>query len=208
MKAIKLRRLSLAIASALGLAGAAQAQVVINDTLTGGHSLFNWKALGGACLTAGDNSNTPSDNTQYTPSTASLTIPACSGLSYYSGKTLVGGVTGALPDASGLGALRLTNGDTTTGSNGNSQAGAVVSNFTFPSNQGLQVTWTSVTYGGNAYNNGHASTNPDGSAYNNLSGADGISFFLSDGGTPATSTTPDKTIAPTVGAVGGSLGYS
>ena len=202
MKAINLRRLSLAIVSALCLSGAAQAQVVINDTLTGGHSLFNWKALGGACLTAGDGSNTPSDGTQYTPSTAALTIPACSGLPYYKSSTLVGGMTGTLPDAAGQGALRLTNGDTTTGTNGNNESGAVVSNFTFPTNSGLQVTWTSVTYGGNAYKNSHSATNSDNSAYNNLSGADGISFFLSDGGTT------DKPIAPTVGGIGGSLGYS
>lgn len=202
MKAINLRRLSLTIVSALCLSGAAQAQVVINDTLTGGHSLFNWQALNGACLTAGDGSNTPSDGTQYTPSTPSLTIPACSGLPYYKNLTLVGGATGLLPDASGQGALRLTNGDTTTGTNGNNQTGAVVSNFTFPTNEGLQVTWTSVTYGGNAYQNNHSSKNSDGSAYNNLSGADGISFFLSDGGTTA------NPVAPTVGALGGSLGYS
>ncbi len=171
----------------------AQAQLVINDTLTGGHSLFNWVALNGACLTAGDNSLTPSDGTQYTPATASLTIPACrvgsTNLAYYSGKTLVGGTTGTLPDASGFGALRLTNGDTTTGTNGNQQTGAVVSNFTFPTNEGVQVTWTSVTYGGNAYKNGGGV----------LSGADGMTFYLTDGSQPATTA---------VGGSGGSLGYS
>ncbi len=195
MKTFKLDRLSLllAMASALGFTSAVHAQVVINDTLTGTSSSYDWAALNGACLTAG---------TSFTTSK----IPACrvggSNLSYYSGKTLVGGATGTLPDADGYGALRLTNGDTTTGSNGNNQTGAVVSNFTFPTTEGLQVTWTSVTYGGNAYQNNHGNTNSDGSAYNNLSGADGISFFLSDGGT---TTTP---IAPTVGALGGSLGYS
>jgi len=204
MKVFKLGRLSLAMASAFGFAGVAHGQVVINDTLTGGHSLFNWKALNGACLTAGDNSLTPSDGTQLTPSTSALTIPKCSGLSYYTNasSTLIGGVAGKLPDPTGQGALRLTNGDTGTGSNGNNQTGAVVSNFTFPTTEGLQVTWTSVTYGGNAYQNNHGSTNADGSAYNNKSGADGISFFLSDGGTTS------SPVAPTVGALGGSLGYS
>jgi type IV pilus assembly protein PilY1 len=198
MKAFKLDRLSLllAMASALGFTSAVHAQVVINDTLTGASSSYDWAALNGACLTAG---------TSFTISSNSK-IPACrvgtTNLSYYSGKTLVGGATGTLPDADGQGALRLTNGDTTTGSNGNNQTGAVVSNFTFPTNEGLQVTWTSVTYGGNAYPNNHGSTNSDGTAYDNLSGADGISFFLSDGGTTA------KPIAPTVGALGGSLGYS
>jgi type IV pilus assembly protein PilY1 len=144
------------------------AQLVISDTLTGASSSYNWQALNGACLTAGNNTGT---------------IPACSNLAYYSGKVLVGGVSGRLPDPVGQGALRLTNGDTQYGgSNGDNQTGAVVSNFTFPSNQGLQVTFTTVTYGGDG---------------NNGTGADGISFFLADGSQPAT-----------VGALGGSLGYS
>jgi len=162
--------LAVAALAALGLPSKqAFAQLVISDTLTGGHSSYSWVPLGGACLTAGDGTGT---------------IPACVGNSYYTSRnsTLVGGTSGRLPDAAGFGALRLTNGDTTTGTNGNNESGAVVSNFTFPTNEGIQVTWTSVTYGGNNYN-GH--------------GADGISFFLSDGAQ-----------APTVGAIGGSLGYS
>jgi type IV pilus assembly protein PilY1 len=168
MKLPNRTRLSLAIASALGLHGVAHAQLIINDTLTGASSSYDWVSLNGACLTAGNNTGS---------------IPACSGLAYYSGKTLVGGTTGRLPDVAGQGALRLTNGDTTSGgSNGDNQTGAVVSNFTFPTNEGIQVTWTSVTYGGDNLNN---------------TGADGISFFLSDGSQ-----------SPTVGALGGSLGYS
>ncbi|KHK56147.1 pilus assembly protein PilY [Ralstonia sp. A12] len=160
------------LATAAVLPGVSHAQIVISDTLTGTSSSYNWQALNGACLTAGNNTGT---------------IPACSGLSYYSGKTQVGGTTGRLPDQPGSGALRLTNGDTGAGTNGNSQTGAVVSNFTFPTNQGLQVTFTTVTYGGNAYKNANGVK----------SGADGISFFLADGSKPAT-----------VGALGGSLGYS
>jgi type IV pilus assembly protein PilY1 len=144
-----------------------QSQLVISDTLTGAASNYDWQALNGACLTAGNNTGN---------------IPACVGLPYYAGKTQVGGITGRLPDAVGEGALRLTNGDTTNGSNGDYQTGAVVSNFTFPSNQGLQVTFTTVTYGGDNFNN---------------TGADGISFFLADGTQPVS-----------VGALGGSLGYS
>jgi len=152
----------------LGAATPAWAQLVINDTLTGASSSYQWKSLNGACLTAGDGTGS---------------IPACAGLPYYSGKTLVGGTTGRLPDVVGKGALRLTNGDTTlNGSNGDNQTGAVVSNFTFPTNEGLQVTFSTVTYGGDG---------------NNGTGADGISFFLSDGSQD-----------PTVGALGGSLGYS
>ena len=166
-------RLPLAVAVGLGLHGiAAHAQLIINDTLTDASSGYDWFLPGttttnAACLTAGDGTGT---------------IPKCVGKAAYSGKTLVGGTTGRLPDLNHAGALRLSNGDTTTGTNGNNQTGAIVSNFTFPTNEGIQVTWTSVSYGGNNYSG---------------TGADGLVFFLSDG-----------TKSPTIGAFGGSLGYS
>lgn len=177
----KIRQIALVATAAL-LPGMARAQLVISETLTGTSASQQWTSLNGACLTAGT-------NPVYDASTN--TIPGCTGLSYYKGKTLVGGVNGTLttqPDPSGQGALRLTNGDTLqNGSNGNDSNGAVVSNFTFPTNQGVQVTFTTVTYGGNGYGNGRGQA----------SGADGIGFFLSDGTQP-----------PTVGGLGGSLGYS
>jgi len=80
-------------------------------------------------------------------------------------------------DTVGNGALRLTP------ASGNS-FGNIVSNFSFPSNQGLQVTFTTYTYGGDK----------GGTAKN---GADGIGFFLMDG-----------SVAANIGATGGSLGYS
>lgn len=66
---------TLLLATAAALPGVSRAQLVISDTLTGAASSYDWKALNGACLTAGNNTGS---------------IPACSGLSYYSGKTLVG----------------------------------------------------------------------------------------------------------------------
>lgn len=150
-----LRPVALSIAALWPMA--ASTQLVISDTLTGATSSYEWRSLGGACLTAGT----------YSAASASATrIPGCNGLPYYSGKVQVGGVAGRLPDPVGQGALRLTNGDTTRdGSNGTNQSGTVVSDFPFPSTQGLQVTFTSVTYGGNNY---------DGK------GADGLAFFLMD----------------------------
>ncbi len=151
-----------------GLNKSAYAQEVINDTLTGAYSNFKWASLNGACLTAGNNTGS---------------IPACVGLKYYENATQVGGTTGRLPDAVGKGALRLTNGDfKVDGNNGDYKTGAVVSDFTFASNKGIQVTFTTVTYGGDNLS-GH--------------GADGISFFLMDGAN-----------SPSVGGLGGSLGYS
>jgi len=177
------KNLRLALLAAVAvLPGVSHAQQVISDTLTGTASSYPWMSLNGACLTAGT-------NPVYDPNTN--TIPACTGSSYYSGKTLVGGANGTLtqqPDSAGQGALRLTNGDTLlNGSNGNDNNGAVVSNFTFPTTKGVQVTFTTVTYGGNGYTNNKSAA----------SGADGIGFFLSDGAQPAT-----------VGGLGGSLGYS
>ncbi|MDA3912740.1 hypothetical protein, partial [Oleiagrimonas sp.] len=82
-------------------------------------------------------------------------------------------------DSVGNGALRLTPAQ-------NDQTGAILSDFSFPSSQGMQVTFTTYTYGGNYGGTAH-------------DGADGISFFLTDGSKPL----PD-----TAGALGGSLGYS
>ncbi len=81
----------------------------------------------------------------------------------------------SLQDTVGSGALRLTSAAT-------DQRGAIVSNWTFPSNQGIQVTFTTYTYGGNNYGG---------------TGADGIGFYLMDGAN-----------SPNIGAYGGSLGYS
>ena len=158
----------LTLTACLLLPFAGHAQQVISDTLNGVSAVNSWKSFNGACLTAGNNTGS---------------IPACVGLPYYSGKTLVGGASGKLPDAVGQGALRLTNGDTIlNGSNGTNQTGAIVSTVPFPSSQGVQVTFSTVTYGGNGAN---------------TTGADGMTFFLAD-----------ALQAPSVGALGGSLGYS
>ena len=86
-------------------------------------------------------------------------------------------------DTAGSGALRLTPAST-------SQHGAIVSDYTFPSNQGLQVTFTTYSYGGNSA--GPASD-----------GADGMSFFLMDGSVPTS-----LGGSTNLGSWGGSLGYS
>jgi type IV pilus assembly protein PilY1 len=144
---------------------AAWPQLLIQDNFTGASSAFNWQTFNGACLTAGDNTGN---------------IPACFGLSYFGGEQLVGGTSGLLPDAAGSGALRFTNGRP----GGYSQSGAIVSNFTFPTGQGLHVTFTTATYRGDSGGAGG-------------DGADGISFYLMDGAKPAG-----------IGAFGGSLAYT
>lgn len=124
-----------------------------------------------AQTTYSDNFSGASSNLNWIPlSTACLTagsgagsIPACA----------------SPKDAVGSGALRLT-------SALNNQTGAILSDFTFPLSQGMQVTFTTYTYGGDS----------GGTARN---GADGITFMLADG----TAAKPTTT-----GGEGGSMGYS
>ena len=144
----------------LALPLSAMAAAPITDDFRGASATLSWTATNGACLTAGNNTGS---------------IPACDGLAYYSGQTQVG-LTGNT-DPVGQGALRFTNGYPYYHQNG-----AIILNQTFPSNQGIQVTFVSYTYGGDN-SGGH--------------GADGIGFYILNG-----------TQSPNIGAWGGSLGYS
>ena len=160
------------------------AQTTVSANFTGasvtGTNGNSWTPYLGACLTAGDNAGA---------------IPACVGSSYYgTGQNWVGGYNGTLPDPVGEGALRFTNGTAPGASssfdNGYNQAGGIISNFTLPTNNGVKITFTAVSYAGNSY---------DSSSHD---GADGISFFLLNGATKAPYDGEFD-----VGAFGGSLGY-
>ena len=174
MKILNLVRIGAVALLATVLVQPAQAQLTVSDTLNSTKATNTWTSLNGACLTAGSKALS-----------AGSSIPGCTDLAYYSGTTQVGGINGTLasPDPDGQGALRLTNG----GSGGTNKTGSVVSTVPFPTNQGVQLTFSTVTYGGNGYSNGASIA----------SGADGLVFFLIDG-----------TVTPTIGAFGGSLGYS
>ena len=151
---------------ALAVATQVAAQVLVQDDFTLANDTNSWKTFNGACLTAGDGTGS---------------IPKCTGLPYYGAEALVGGNSGTLPDPVGFGALRFTNGQP----GGYNQAGGIISNFTFPTGAGLQVTFKTVTYRGNSGGSGG-------------DGADGIGFFLMNGSYPPYDT----------GAFGGSLGYT
>ena len=155
----------ISLAAGLLFACSASAFTTYTDNFSGTASKLSWLALNDACLTAG------------TAAKSAGVIPGCS-------TTLIMPIGSTIPviassDAAGSGALRLTPAS-------NNQTGAILSNFTFPLSQGLQVTFTTYTYGGNS----------GGQAKN---GADGISFMLTDGSKPAPTT---------AGGLGGSLGYS
>ena len=152
-------RLCLALAGVLVAASASAA--TYTDNFKGGHAQLNWTALNDACLTAGDGTGS---------------IPACSGVTWMNSQnyTIPSDQTTA-----GQGALLLTPPK-------NNQTGAILSAFApFPLSQGIQITFTTYTYGGDS-----GGTAKD--------GADGIVFFLTDG----------TKAAPTqAGAEGGSMGY-
>ena len=155
--------LALIFIAAIGMTDAEAAPTIV-DNFTGASANLPWKAFNGACLTAGDGTGS---------------IPACKGLPYYGNQVQTGLVNNQ--DQPGSGALRFTNGC----ANGNcyyGQNGAIISVNPFPSDQGIQVTFTTYTYGGDNQG-GH--------------GADGIGFYLLNG---------DQT--PNIGSWGGSLGYS
>jgi type IV pilus assembly protein PilY1 len=143
---------------------AANAATTYKENFSSTTTNNQWLALNDACLTASS------------AAAGSGVIPGCT-VTLQNGST-TNYVIGAA-DADKSGALRLTPGT-------NSQTGAILSNFTFPMSQGLQVTFTTYTYGGDK----------GGTAKN---GADGITFMLTDG----TVTSPTTT-----GGEGGSMGYS
>jgi type IV pilus assembly protein PilY1 len=174
--------LSIALLAGALCAPAARAQVVISENFTDAATNNPWIPFLGACLTAGNNTGT---------------VPACmtnstTPMSYYSNQVAVGsnsplrgGYTGNLPDPVGYGALRFTNANTAGTNNGFNEAGGIMSGFTYSTNAGVEVIFTTYTYEGNS--GGGASD-----------GADGMTFFMMDGG-----------IVPyDVGAFGGSLGYT
>src|SRR6201996_4903210 len=172
----------IALLGLLGLdASLAQAQQASTEDFTGANTTNNWYFFGGACLTAGNSTSTTNPGL----------VPSCTALlsSYYSeapsaAPCLVGGNSGhvgsstppsgisaQVPDPVGSGALRFTNGSVLIGGSykyGFNERGAILSSSTFPTGAGIQVTFKTVTYHGNAGGAG-------------ADGADGISFFLQDG---------------------------
>jgi len=172
------------------------------EDFTGETTDNQWYFTNGACLTAGSGTST----------TAPGFVPGCKTVwnTYYAQPSpmhgqygadtvFVGGATGAGYDTPGNGALRFTNGSSSTnGANGRGENGAIVSNFTFDASQGVQISFKTATYHGDS-----------GGASGYQEGADGISFYLIDGSLAPDITPPfDGTGTNLIGAWGGSLAYS
>jgi type IV pilus assembly protein PilY1 len=207
----------------LACPGIGFAQVQYSEDFTGITSNNQWFFYNGACLTAGTNTSTTSPGnipgcktiftTYYSPVLSALGKSSsdsylsggdlgCLGVSPSSGtcpSTITPDLVPTTGNANSGGALRFTNG----APYGGHENGAIVSNFVFPSDQGLQITFKTVTYHGDNQG-GH--------------GADGISFYLLDGcmpiaggtvpsGCPASSVYGSSTFSA-IGAWGGSLAYT
>ena len=192
---------TLAALVALAASVAAPAQTTVSEDFTGTSTNNSWWYFNGACLTAGSAQAAGSEPSGATPGR----LPGCaaigqggSGPLYYN-QPLVGGVNGVntntqtLPDPSGQGALRFTNG----WPGGYAQNGAIVSTVPFPTGQGVSVTFKTVTYRGD-------------SGGGDNDGADGMSFYLMDASALITSTINGvgNGDGNGIGAWGGSLGYS
>ena len=195
-----------ALFGVLGATPSGAQTATFSEDFTGTTTTNNWYYFGGACLTAGTSS--AGANPGLVPSCTSL-LSSYYSLASSADPYLVGGYSGYLgsstPPSSisaqvpdpvitqsdgtkvGYGALRFTNGSVVIGGSykyGFNERGAILSTTTFPTGAGIQVTFKTVTYHGNAGGAGG-------------DGADGISFFLQDGAQ-----------APGLGAFGGSLAYS
>ena len=179
------------------------ATVNVSEDFTGTSTENAWYYFGGACLTASTSDGTGGTANGPGSPPGCTVDPYYQNLSYYGGnaETLVGGYNGApgtlqtLPDPDGDGALRFTNGCiygsycSSNSGGGHNEAGAIISGNTFSTNQGLDITFKTVSYRGDS-----GGANGD--------GADGMSFFLID----ASKWSPTDTDA--IGSYGGSLGYS
>jgi type IV pilus assembly protein PilY1 len=169
------------VALLLGFAGLmplnASAQTNFTENFTGTTTTNAWTFLNGACMTAG------------TSTASTTTNPGCVGLPYYVAKegtnpSFLGG-NGPTPPATSFTFPDPVNGGAVRFTNRGNENGAILSAFNYPlSTQGLQVSFTTVTYDGDGGGAGG-------------DGADGISFFLQDASYPAD-----------VGAFGGSLAYT
>ncbi|HEY1891784.1 MAG TPA: PilC/PilY family type IV pilus protein [Steroidobacteraceae bacterium] len=145
-------------------------QAIVSEDFTGTTTTNPWYYFTGACLTASKAAGTGT-----TGVTAGVP-PGCTTLQNYydnsafstSDGALVGGYHGTATgstawnastalDPAGNGALRFTNGciyNSGCGNGGHNENGVIVSGNTYSTNQGLDITFKTVTYRGDSGNNG------------------------------------------------------
>jgi type IV pilus assembly protein PilY1 len=139
------------------------------DNFQGASASLQWTTLG-------TNNGSSSSNACLTAGNGTGSIPACPA-------SLAGYTIPANETTVGQGALLLTPPELY-------QTGAILSAFApFPLSQGINITFTTYTFGGNSYSSSSTSAGD---------GADGITFILTDG---------TKTAPTTTGGNGGAMGY-
>lgn len=171
MRGNRMWLLAIALASAVLYCGPGFAQAIVSEDFTGTGTANPWYYFNGACLTASTAAGTG------TAGSVAGTPPGCTADgTYYTGKgdsVLVGGYYGTATgstafngatalDPSGFGALRFTNGCINSSTNacssgsggGHSQNGLIISGNTYNTDQGLDITFKTVTYRGDSLGNG------------------------------------------------------
>jgi type IV pilus assembly protein PilY1 len=153
MRGNRIWLIALVIVSAVLYCGPGFGQALVSEDFVSTGTTNPWYFFNGACLTASSASQTVEPGKP----------PGCTADSYYT-ENLVGGYNGVagtavtLPDPSGEGALRFTNGCINSGSGcgsgGHSQNGAIISANTYSTDQGLDITFKTVTYRGDSGGNG------------------------------------------------------
>ena len=178
-KQLRLKPIIIGLASICYIVPVANA-VLINEDFTKGQTTQKWyMPLPGGGMSY-DPASRPSFNSACLTSRAAPTTGTARGAYIDDPKNPKAAANPGTPgspgkcaganDEDGKGALRLTPAK-------NQQVGGIVSTDPFPTNDGVDITFTTYTWGG--------------------SGADGMTFFLADASRPIT-----------LGASGGSLGYS
>jgi type IV pilus assembly protein PilY1 len=205
-----------ALAALLGLLPISGTAQTVSEDFTGTATTYPWSFRNGACLTASAAATTSPGSppgctailSSYYEVNHGTAGDRSVGGTVYEDTKLVGGYNGTFPDPVGNGALRFTNGCASQCTNGASDSagnqsgkyenGSIVwSGTPFPMYNGLQVTFKTVTYAGNAFGGGTYG----GNTYAG-DGADGISFFLIDGSLSLTDPTYNG-----IGALGGAFSY-
>ncbi|HJS92377.1 MAG TPA: PilC/PilY family type IV pilus protein [Steroidobacteraceae bacterium] len=182
MRGNRIWLLAIALASAVLYCGPGFGQAIISEDFTSTGTANAWYYFNGACLTAGTAAGTG------TAGTVAGKPPGCTADgTYYQGtgdSVLVGGYHGTATgstafnsatalDPSGFGALRFTNGCINSSVNscgsgsggGHSQNGLIISGSTYDTDQGLDITFKTVTYRGDSGGNGASC--PSGSTASN-----------------------------------------
>lgn len=187
--------IALAIVSAILYCAPGFGQALVSEDFVGTGTTNPWYFFNGACLTASSATQTVEPGKP----------PGCTAISYY-GENLVGGYNGVagsaatLPDPVGYGALRFTNGcisGSSCGTGGHSQNGAIISANTYSTDQGLDITFKTVTYRGDSGGNGagcpSGSTASNGQCVGTTSTAATATYSCSSGYTLSGSTCTETT---------------